>query len=163
MNVFKQVCKCVVISVFVGSLACHVASAEKGYGHHGKGSGKSHSKQFSNKSNKGGSKARSAKAKSAKDVTNKKFQSFTKKDKSVIEDYATKNPISGAALPPGIAMNLARGKPLPPGIAKVFLPDQLVSTLPAYPGYEYLAVDNNVLLVNQANNMIADIISLKAQ
>jgi Ni/Co efflux regulator RcnB len=63
-------------------------------------------------------------------------------------------------LPPGIAKNLARGKPLPPGIAKQHLPDGLVHALPAPPrGYERIIVDGKVLLVEIATQVIHDILS----
>lgn len=63
-------------------------------------------------------------------------------------------------LPPGIAKNLARGKPLPPGIAKQHLPDGLVHTLPAPPrGYERIIVDGKVLLVEIATQVIHDILT----
>ncbi len=63
-------------------------------------------------------------------------------------------------LPPGIAKNLARGKPLPPGIAKQHLPDGLVHALPAPPrGYERIIVDGKVLLVEIATQVIHDILT----
>jgi Ni/Co efflux regulator RcnB len=62
-------------------------------------------------------------------------------------------------LPPGIAKNLARGKPLPPGIAKKQLPDGLRQLLPAPPhGYERIIVDGKVLLVEIATRVIHDIL-----
>lgn len=62
-------------------------------------------------------------------------------------------------LPPGIEKNLARGKPLPPGIAKQYLPDGLIKTLPAPPkGYERIIVDGKVLLVEIATQVIHDIL-----
>ena len=63
-------------------------------------------------------------------------------------------------LPPGIAKNLARGKPLPPGIAKQHLPDGLVHSLPAPPrGYERVIIDGKVLLVEIATQVIHDILT----
>lgn len=63
-------------------------------------------------------------------------------------------------LPPGIAKNLARGKPLPPGIAKQQLPDGLVHALPAPPrGYERIVIDGKVLLVEVATQVIHDILT----
>jgi Ni/Co efflux regulator RcnB len=63
-------------------------------------------------------------------------------------------------LPPGIAKNLARGKPLPPGIAKQYLPDDLARVLPAPPrGYERIIVDGKVLLVEIATRVIHDILT----
>ena len=63
-------------------------------------------------------------------------------------------------LPPGIAKNLARGKPLPPGIAKQHLPDGLVHALPAPPkGYERIIVDGRILLVEIATQVIHDVLT----
>jgi hypothetical protein len=39
------------------------------------------------------------------------------------------------SLPPGIAKNLARGKPLPPGIAKKTVLTSMLGQLPYYLGY----------------------------
>ena len=64
------------------------------------------------------------------------------------------------SLPPGIAKNLARGKPLPPGIAKQYLPDGLVHALPAPPrGFERVVVDGKILLVEVATRVIHDILT----
>ncbi len=65
-----------------------------------------------------------------------------------------------SALPPGIAKNLARGKPLPPGIAKQVLPAALQSTLPpAADGYERIIVAGKILLVAIATQVIVDVIT----
>ena len=62
-------------------------------------------------------------------------------------------------LPPGIAKNLARGKPLPPGIAKQVLPHGLIALLPPPShGYERIIVDGKVLLVEVATHVIHDIL-----
>jgi len=64
------------------------------------------------------------------------------------------------ALPPGIAKNLARGKPLPPGIAKRSLPTDLLAGLPHAPhGYERVIVDRKVLLVEVATQIVHDILT----
>jgi hypothetical protein len=86
---------------------------------------------------------------------------FSSTDRTKITNFIKANPtaIPVNALPPGIAMNLARGKPLPPGIAKVFLPNDILKTLPVYPGYEYLAVGNNVVLVDSTTGLIADVLA----
>lgn len=65
-------------------------------------------------------------------------------------------------LPPGIAKNLARGKPLPPGIAKQMrpLPPELVRELPPPPqGYERVVVDGKILLVNATTQIVSDVIA----
>jgi len=62
-------------------------------------------------------------------------------------------------LPPGIAKNLARGKPLPPGIAKQYLPDDLLHRLPPLEvGYEYVVVAGKILLIEIATQVIHDIL-----
>jgi hypothetical protein len=62
-------------------------------------------------------------------------------------------------LPPGIARNLARGKPLPPGIAKQYLPDELIRALPPVrSGYERVIVDGKVLLVEIATQIVRDVL-----
>ena len=67
---------------------------------------------------------------------------------------------NSGSLPPGIAKNLARGKPLPPGIAKQYLPDSLVHQLPAPPrGFERIVIDGKVLLVEVATRVIHDILT----
>ena len=63
-------------------------------------------------------------------------------------------------LPPGIAKNLARGKPLPAGIARQYFPTDLRNLLPAPPqGYERIIVDGKVLLVEIATRVIHDILT----
>lgn len=61
-------------------------------------------------------------------------------------------------LPPGIRKNLARGKPLPPGIAKRYPPDALLSRLPRYNGYEWVVAGADLVLVQIATRVVADII-----
>lgn len=62
-------------------------------------------------------------------------------------------------LPPGIAKNLARGKPMPPGIAKRYLPNDLVGRLPPVrSGFERVIVGSDLLLVEIATNVIYDVI-----
>lgn len=62
-----------------------------------------------------------------------------------------------ASLPPGIAKNLARGKPLPPGIAKNF-DSRLVSRLPYYEGYEWKQIGRDVVLVAIATGIVYEIL-----
>ncbi len=63
-------------------------------------------------------------------------------------------------LPPGIAKNLARGKPLPPGIAKKYLPTELNLMLPPpRRGFERIIVDGKVLLVEIATRVVHDILA----
>lgn len=65
----------------------------------------------------------------------------------------------GGGLPPGIAKNLARGKPLPPGIAKQALPADLLRSLPpAGRGLEYLIVAGKLLVVETATQIVREIL-----
>jgi hypothetical protein len=75
-----------------------------------------------------------------------------------IRGYFQSHPMQFQGLPPGIARNLARGKPLPPGIAKRYLPSDLRTQLTAYTGYEMLIADRNILLVSVASGLITDIL-----
>lgn len=63
----------------------------------------------------------------------------------------------GAALPPGIRMNLERGKPLPPGIARRF-DDRLYRQLPRYEGYEWRRVGADVVLVEVASDIVYEVL-----
>lgn len=62
-----------------------------------------------------------------------------------------------AGLPPGIRMNLERGKPLPPGIAKRF-DERALRDLPRYDGYEWRRVGPDAILVDAANEVIYRVI-----
>lgn len=63
------------------------------------------------------------------------------------------------SLPPGIAKNLVRGKPLPPGIAKKTLPASLINDLPYYPGYEWRAVGEDLVLIALSTAIVTAIIN----
>ena len=62
------------------------------------------------------------------------------------------------SLPPGIRMNLARGKPLPPGIARKTVPGAMLAELPSYPGYEWRIAGTDLVLVAIATAVIADVL-----
>jgi hypothetical protein len=64
-------------------------------------------------------------------------------------------------LPPGQARRLwVVGQTLPPSVVYDPLPPVLVRQLaPVPPGYEYVQVDNDVLLMDIANRLVADAIS----
>ena len=63
-------------------------------------------------------------------------------------------------LPPGIAKNLARGKPLPPGLAKESLPYDLQRQLPPLPrGYERVIVAGKILLIEVATQVVRDVLT----
>lgn len=64
---------------------------------------------------------------------------------------------SRESLPPGVRMNLERGKPLPPGIAKQ-LDERILRDLPRYDGYEWRRVGPDVVLVDVANAIIYEIL-----
>lgn len=62
-------------------------------------------------------------------------------------------------LPPGIEKNLARGKPLPPGIAKRYPADPLARRLPRVEGHDWIEAGDDLVLVNAATGIVADIIA----
>ena len=61
------------------------------------------------------------------------------------------------SLPPGIRMNLERGKPLPPGIAKTF-DERVRRDLPDYENYAWRRVGNDAVLVDLTNDIIREVI-----
>ncbi|WP_324733746.1 anti-virulence regulator CigR family protein [Pseudomonas paeninsulae] len=61
------------------------------------------------------------------------------------------------SLPPGIAKNLARGKPLPPGIAKNFN-SRVASQLPHYEGYQWKQAGTDVVLVAIASGIVYEVL-----
>lgn len=63
------------------------------------------------------------------------------------------------SLPPGIAKNLARGKPLPPGIAKKTVPASMLGQLPSYPGYEWRMVGDDLVLIALSTAIVTTIIN----
>ncbi len=66
-------------------------------------------------------------------------------------------------LPPGLAKQLARNGHLPPGLEYRDLPPDLIVQLPPLqPGYRYRIVDNRVLLIQAASNLILDVLTVAA-
>ncbi len=94
--------------------------------------------------------------------------SFSLNEQKIITDFYASDSGSGASgkgkkgkgvgnrgLPPG----LARKQTLPPGIAKRQLPSGLVAQLPPPPaGFERVIVDDNVLLVEVATQVVHDVL-----
>lgn len=64
-----------------------------------------------------------------------------------------------SSLPPGIAKNLARGKPLPPGIAKKAVPGAMLRDLPYYPGYEWQIAGNDLVLIAASTALVTAVIN----
>jgi hypothetical protein len=66
-------------------------------------------------------------------------------------------------LPPGLAKQLARNGTLPPALAKRALPDELLVRLGPRPvGYEFVLVDDRVMLIQAATNLILDVLVVTA-
>ena len=67
------------------------------------------------------------------------------------------------SLPPGLAKQLARKGHLPPGLEKRSLPNDLIVQLPPLqPTYRYVIVDNKVMLIQAASNLILDVLEVAA-
>ena len=91
---------------------------------------------------------------------------ITVTERAIISDYVNQYrdtlvpaPASAKPLPPGIAKKVARGGALPPGIAKRYLPQNLLVQLPPRPGYQWVVVDNDVVLIAVATGLIVDILA----
>lgn len=79
-------------------------------------------------------------------------------DRTTISRYFQQHPQPASSLPPGIAKNLARGKPLPPGIAKRGVPNALSGQLKIPSGYELQTVGTDVVLIQAGTQIIADVL-----
>lgn len=78
---------------------------------------------------------------------------------ALARNLATDSGFTGySSLPPGIAKNLARGKPLPPGIAKKAVPAGMLKNLPSYKGYEWQVAGKDLVLVQLGSMVIADVL-----
>ena len=78
-----------------------------------------------------------------------------------LDQHRSTLPVSLATaqpLPPGIAKKVARGGSLPPGIAKRYLPNDLLVQLPPRPGYQWVVVGTDVLLIAVATGLVVDIL-----
>lgn len=82
---------------------------------------------------------------------------FATGDAVQLRSHFEQKPVGWTMLPPGIAKNVARGKPLPPGIAKK-LPQDALANLPQHEGYEYAQVGRDVVLIETASRIVVDII-----
>ena len=79
---------------------------------------------------------------------------------NVARQYAVRYGLTGyKSLPPGVAQNLARGKPLPPGIAKKSVPSSMLNQLPYYPGYEWQVVGDNLVLIALSTAIVTAVIN----
>ena len=66
-------------------------------------------------------------------------------------------------LPPGLAKQLARNGHLPPGLEYRALPHDLIVELPPLqPGYKYVILDDRVMLIKAASNLILDVLTVAA-
>jgi len=67
------------------------------------------------------------------------------------------------SLPPGLAKQLARNGHLPPGLDYHPLPQDLIVQLPPLqPAYRYVIVDDRVMLIQAASNLILDVLEVAA-
>jgi len=67
------------------------------------------------------------------------------------------------SLPPGLAKQLARKGHLPPGLTYQPLPHDLIVQLPPLqPAYRYVIVDDRVMLIQAASNLILDVLEVAA-
>jgi hypothetical protein len=82
---------------------------------------------------------------------------FTAADVTALRSHNATTPAAWNGLPPGIAKNVARGKPLPPGIAKKLSPT-LLAQLPQRQGYEYAQVGADVVLIETATRLVVDVL-----
>lgn len=146
------------LSFFMGIFSFSIYAAKGGDGFDKAGKEHGRSKEFSQSKGHNHSTDDKHGTKNFATVKKQSRAKFFAQDRETIANYFTTHHFSVIGLPPGIAKNLARGKPLPPGIAKQYLPRDLNQSLIYYPGYDYLIAGKNVLLVNRTNQIIEDIL-----
>jgi hypothetical protein len=75
---------------------------------------------------------------------------FREPDRGVFREYYRVHRAEVRALPPGIAKQLARGRPLPPGIVRAPVPEVILVRLPPRPsGYEVFLVGDRVVMLDR--------------
>ena len=102
---------------------------------------------------------------------------FSDRDRTIVYNYYRTQYVSVGRCPPGLAKKgygcvppgqvqvvptrvWVIGQPLPPTVVYQPLPPPLAAQLPPPPPpYSYVQVDNDVLLMNTSNRMIADMIT----
>jgi len=82
---------------------------------------------------------------------------FSAAERQIIVEFFRGHPYQVQSLPPGIAKNLARGKPLPPGIAKKHIPAELKARLPTRVGVEISIFGDRIVLL-EASGLVVDIL-----
>ncbi|EMK5832340.1 hypothetical protein I6M88_20415 [Citrobacter sedlakii] len=135
----------------------------------GNGNGGGHGNSSGNHGNKGnqGNKDHKGNSGDKKNVSSDKRKNYGKPDHvdsdisfATARHLAVNYGLTGYdALPPGIAKNLARGKPLPPGIAKKAVPASMLGELPYYPGYEWRIVGDDLVLIALSTAVVTAIIN----
>lgn len=82
---------------------------------------------------------------------------FSTSERQIIVEFFREHRYEAQALPPGIAKNLARGKPLPPGIAKKQIPAKLQARLPSRSGVEITIFGDRIVLL-EASGLVVDVL-----
>lgn len=82
---------------------------------------------------------------------------FSTIERQIIVEFFSDYSYKVKSLPPGIAKNLARGKPLPPGIAKQHIPAELRARLPVRAGVEISIFGDRIVLL-EASGLVVDIL-----
>jgi hypothetical protein len=82
---------------------------------------------------------------------------FSDRERTTIRTYFSEHRTEVQSLPPGIAKNLARGKPLPPGIAKRQIPTGLRSRLVERSNESVLIIGDRIVLVDPVG-LVVDVL-----
>lgn len=81
---------------------------------------------------------------------------FKSADRPKFQNYFVTHKFVAEPLPPGIAMNIARGKPWPGGVSSRVLPADLLVYVPRDPAIRYYIVGDRVVAVR--NGTIIDVL-----
>jgi hypothetical protein len=94
---------------------------------------------------------------------------FSNHDRAMIQQWVRSRPANGLppglqknGLPPGLQKQLRRNGQLPPGLQKKITPfpsDLIVQLDPPRPGYDYVFLGGQALLVAREGHVIADVMA----
>ena len=95
---------------------------------------------------------------------------FSSHDRAIIQQWAYARPSNGLppglqknGLPPGLQKQLQRNGTLPPGLQKKitpFPPDLIVQIAPPPPGFDFVFMGGQALIVARTNHVIVDVMVL---
>ena len=162
-----------IVALAIASLLLAGPALSKGKGdddgEHGNGKSK-HAQKYEDKQDKREAKEyKKAEKRERKEIAPGTY--FNDQQRTVVREYYVQTYANGKKCPPGLAKknngcmppgqvrNWVVGQPVPRGVTIYTVPQPVILQLPPAPyGYRYSRIGGDIVLVQQQNNLIADII-----